>query len=113
VRGAGDEACIVERQPPGDEAELAEPVELPGDLRFEPRHRIEVVDLGRDLRAKLGRIEAVDPADRGAGGPQPGPEGVDARADRGDHADPGHEYPAPLAHGDVFDAGGLSESAPF
>ena len=93
VGGAGDEARVVEREPPGDEAELAEPVELPGDLRFEPRQRVEVVDLGRDLRAELGRIEAVDPPDRGAGGPQSGPEGVDARPDRRDHADPGHEHP--------------------
>ena len=113
VGGAGDEAGVVEREPTGHEAELAEPVELPGDLRLEKRQRVEVVNLGCDLRAECGRIEAVDPPDRGAGRPQAGPEGVDTRPDRRDHADPGHEHPASCAHGDAVDVGELSESAPF
>ena len=46
---ARHEPGVVEREPPGDETELAEPVERPGVLGRHPGERIEVVDLGRDL----------------------------------------------------------------
>ncbi len=71
---------VVERQPPGDEAELAEPVELAGRLRRHPGERIEIVDLGRHLRAEGARIEPIDPPDRGAAGAQPGAERLAARS---------------------------------
>ena len=57
---------VLEREPPGDQPELAEPVELAGGLRRHPGQRVEVVDLGRDLRAERARIEAVDAGDRRA-----------------------------------------------
>ena len=71
---------VVERQPAGDQPELAEPVELARGLGRHPGERVEVVDLGRDLRAERARVEAVDALDRRAAGPQPGPERVDARS---------------------------------
>ena len=63
----GDRPRVVEREPAGDQAELAEPVELPRGLRRHPRERVEVVDLGGDLRAERTRVEAVDPPDRRTG----------------------------------------------
>ena len=61
---ARHETGIVERQPTGDEPELAEPVEGAGRLGRHPGERVEIVDLGRDLRAERARIEPVDPFDR-------------------------------------------------
>ena len=52
---------VVQRQPASHQPELAEPVELAGGLRRHPGERIEVVDLGGDLRAERARVEAVDP----------------------------------------------------
>ena len=49
-RPPGRQPRVVERQLPGDEPELAEPVELAGGLGRHPGERVEVVDLGRDLR---------------------------------------------------------------
>ena len=60
----GRQPGVVERQAPGDEAELAEPVELAGRLGRHPGERVEVVDLRRHLRAELGRVEPVDALDR-------------------------------------------------
>ena len=63
---AGRQPRIVEREPAGDEPELAEPVELARGLGRHPGERVEVVDLGRDLRAERARVEAVDALDRRA-----------------------------------------------
>ena len=63
---ARHEAGVLEREPAGDQAELAEPVELAGGLGRHPGERVEVVDLGGDLRAERDRVEPVDPLDRGA-----------------------------------------------
>src|SRR6185369_2258372 len=62
---AGRQPRIVEREPAGDEPELAEPVELARGLWRHPGEGVEVVDLGRDLRAEWARVEAVDALDRG------------------------------------------------
>ncbi len=83
------QAGVVEREAAGDQPELAEPVELAGRLGRHPGERVEVVDLGRDLRAERARVEAVDPLDRRAAGAQPGPERVATGADRGDDPEPG------------------------
>ena len=60
----GSRPGVLEREPAGHEAELAEPVELAGGLRRHPGDRIEVVDLGRDLGAERRGVEAVDPLAR-------------------------------------------------
>ena len=60
-RLARPEAGVIEGQPAGDQAELAEAVELAGRLRRHPGERVEGVDLGGDLRAERARIEPVDP----------------------------------------------------
>ena len=73
---------VVEREAAGDEPELAEPVELAGRLRRHPGERVEVVHLGRDLRAERRRVEPVDPPDRRPGGAQAGPERVAPGPDR-------------------------------
>ena len=78
----GVEPGIVEREPAGDEPELAEPVELARGLGRHPGERVEVVDLGGDLRAERARVEAVDALDRGAAGSKAGPERVAARPGR-------------------------------
>ena len=79
----GTSPRVLERELPGDQAELAEPVELAGGLRRHPRERVEVVDLRGDLRAERARVEAVDPGLTGdRPRPQAGPEGVDAGPDR-------------------------------
>ena len=44
--------------------------------------RVEVVDLGGDLRAERARVEAVDPRHRRPAAPEAGPERVDARSRR-------------------------------
>ena len=85
----GRQARVRQGLSAGDEAELAEPIELAGGLRVHVVERLEVVDLGRDLRAERRRVESIDPTDRGAPRPKAGPEGVDARADRRDQADAG------------------------
>ncbi len=85
---AGRQPRVIEREAARDHPELAESVELPGGLRRHPGERVEVVDLGRDLRAERRRVEAVDALDRGAARAQARPERVDAGADRGDEADP-------------------------
>ena len=90
---SGRQAGVREGLPARDEAELAEPVELSGGLRVHVVERVEVVDLGRDLRPERRRIEPVDPADRRTAGPQPGPEGLDPGADRRDQADAGDPDP--------------------
>ena len=87
---------------PGDHPELAEPVELAGGLGRHPGERVEVVDLGGDLRAERRRVEAVDALDRGAARAQARPERVDAGADRGDQADARDPDPASIAHVDGF-----------
>ena len=78
-RSPGVEPGVVERQPAGDQPELAEPVELAGGLGRHPGERVEVVDLGRDLRAERRRVEPVDALDRRARRAQAGTERVDAR----------------------------------
>ncbi len=87
-RSPGVQAGVVEREPAGDEAELAEPVELAGRLGRHPGERIEVVDLGRDLRAERAdgsnrsiRLTGERPARR------PARNGVAPDADRGDDPD--------------------------
>ena len=71
---AGPHARILERQLAGHEPELAEPIELAGRFRRHPGERVEVVDLGGDLRAERRRVEPIDPLDRRAAGPEAGPE---------------------------------------
>ena len=93
---------VVEREPAGDQPELAEPVELARGLGRHPGERVEVVDLGRDLRAERARVEAVDALDRGAAGTQPGPERVEPGPDRGDDADPGDPDAPSVGHGGGF-----------
>ena len=66
VRARG-QPRVVQRETAGDHPELAEPVELARGLRRHPGQRVEVVDLGGDLRAERGRIESIDPLDRRAG----------------------------------------------
>ena len=61
---AGHEARVLQREPPRDQAELAEPVELARGLRVHVVERLEVVDLGRDLGAERRGVEPVDAADR-------------------------------------------------
>src|SRR6185369_4557495 len=75
VRPAIDAGCqpsIVEREPAGDEPELAEPVQLARGLGRHPGEGVEVVDLGGDLRAERARVEAVDAFHRGTAGSEPG-----------------------------------------
>src|SRR6185295_15437449 len=50
--------------------------------------RVEIVDLGGDLAAERRRVEAIDPLDRRPARAEPGAEGVDPGADRGDDTDP-------------------------
>ena len=83
---------------PGDQAELAEAVELAGGLRRHPGQRVEVVDLCRDLRSEGPGIEAVDAPDGRATRPQARPEGVDAGADGAHDPDARDPDPASLAH---------------
>jgi hypothetical protein len=67
MRRAVDARCqpgVVERQAPGDEAELAESVQLAGRLGGHPGERVEVVDLGCHLRAERRWVEPVDALDR-------------------------------------------------
>ena len=59
----GVQPGVGQGQLPGREAELAEPVELARGLRRHEVERVEVVDLGRDLRAERRRVEAVDALD--------------------------------------------------
>ena len=76
------QAGVVEREAAGHQAELAEPIELPGGLRRHPGERVEVVDLGRDLASGTGSGRSDRSADRRAGGAQAGPERVEAGPDR-------------------------------
>ena len=55
---------VLQREASRGEAELAETVELAGRLRIHVVERVEVVDLGRDLRSERGWVEAVDAPDR-------------------------------------------------
>src|SRR5262249_39377843 len=100
--GAWGEPGVLERELSGDEAELAEAIQLAGGLRRHPRGWVEVVDLGGDMAAERARIEPVDRLDRRPPGAKAGAEGVDARPDRGDHTDPGDPDPAPFRHDDGF-----------
>src|SRR4029453_5135569 len=68
---------------------------MPGRFWGHPGERVEVVDLRRDLRSERRRIEPVDSLHRRLRGAQPGPERVDAGADRGDDADAGDEDARP------------------
>ena len=92
------QAGVVEREAAGHQAELAEPVELPGGLGRHPGERVEVVDLGRHLAAERARVEAIDPLDRRAGGAQPGPERVETGPARGDDPEPGDPDAPPVGH---------------
>ena len=98
----GRQPRVVEREPAGDQPELAEPVELAGRLGRHPGERVEVVDLGRDLRAERARVEAVDPLDRRAAGAQAGPERVATGPDGGDDPDPGDPDAPSVGHGRRF-----------
>ena len=89
---------IVECQPPGDEAELAEPIELAGGLGRHPGERVEIVDLGGNLAAERTRVEPVDRRHRRAAGAQSRPKRGNARPDRRDQADPGDPDPSAIAH---------------
>ena len=80
--GAGLQPRVGERHPAGRQAELAEPVELASGLRLHVVERLEVVDLGGDLGAERAWVEAVDPLDRRAARPEPGPERGQADARR-------------------------------
>jgi hypothetical protein len=100
---AGPQPRVLERELPGDEPELAEPIELPRRLRRHPGEGVEVVDLGGDLAAERRRVEAVDPLDRRAARPQTGPERVATGADRRDRTDARNPDPSPRRrHGDGF-----------
>jgi hypothetical protein len=88
---ARSHARVVERELARDEAELAEPVELPGGLRRHPCQRVEVVDLGGDLGPERGWVEAVDALHGRASRPEARPEPVHARPDRRHDPDAGDE----------------------
>ena len=90
--------CVIEGEPPRDQAELTEPVELARRLGGHPGDRVEVVHLGRDLRAERGRIEPVDALDRGAPAPQPRPEGVEPGPGGGDQPESRDPDAAALVH---------------
>ena len=64
ARDARDEAGVGHRHPPRREPELAEPVHRAGRPGVHEVERLEVVDLGRDLRPERRRVEAVDALDR-------------------------------------------------
>ena len=91
---ARHELRVGERHLAGGQPELAEPIELAGSLGLHVVERLEVVDLGRDLRAERARVEAVDSLDRRAAGPKAGPERRQPGPDGGDQADPGDPHPA-------------------
>ena len=86
--GSGDERGVLERQATRHEPELAEPVELARGLGRHPGERVEVIDLGGDLRAERAGVEAVDAADGGPSRSEAGPERVPSGPDGGDDADP-------------------------
>ena len=96
--GARGESGVLERETAGDQAELAEPVQLPGGLGRHPCKRIEVVDLGRHLAPEGAGIEAVDPLDRRARCPEAGAKRGEPRADRRDQADPRDPDAPAIAH---------------
>ncbi len=101
LRGAGNagrEPRVLERQPPGNQPELAEPLELPRGLRRHVVESVEVVDLGGDLRAERRWIEAVDPANRRSASPHAVPERHPARPDRRDDAETGDPDATRPAH---------------
>src|SRR6185369_586651 len=83
------QARVLERHPPGDEPELAEPVELAGGLWIHVVQWVEVVDLCRHLGPERRRIEAVDSLHRRGAAVDARPERVPTRADRAAHADAG------------------------
>ncbi len=94
LRGSGapftrPESTIRERKLAGDETELAEPIELAGGLRRHPRQRIEVVDLGGDLRAERRRIEPIDTLDGRLARSKAGSERLETGPGGGDDPDPG------------------------
>ena len=98
ARSPGVSLGVIEREAAGDQPELAEPVELARRLGRHPGERIEVVDLGRDLRAEGARVEPVDPLDRRVSGAEARPERVATGPDRGDHPEPGDPDPPAVAH---------------
>ena len=65
----GRQPRVLEGEAPGDQAELAEPIELARRLRRHPRDGVEVIHLRRHLRSEGRRIEAVDALDGRACGP--------------------------------------------
>ena len=87
------ETGVGQRQLTRDQAELAEPVELPGGLGVHEAERVEVVDLGRHLRPERARVEPVDPSNRRTAGAQPGAGGLDPDARGRDDAQPGDPDP--------------------
>ena len=95
--GARAEAGILEGQPTGDQAELAEAVELAGGLGGIQANGSKS-STRRDLRSERAGIEAVDAPGRRATGSQAGPESVDPGADRADDPDARDPDPASLAH---------------
>ena len=106
---ARDHPGVVEGKLSGDQAELAEPVELAGRLRRHPGQRVEVVDLRRDLAPERRRIEPVDPLDRRPCGPQARPEGVAPGPDRGDDPDARDPDPPTVGHVEGFVDGSGSD----
>ncbi len=101
----GSQPRVLERELTRDQAELAEPVELAGGLRWHPRERVEVIHLGRDLAPERRRVEPIDALDRRDAGAQTGSEGVDARADRRDQSDTRDPGPPPIVHVGGFTGG--------
>ena len=85
------EARIGHRQACGRHRHRAETVETARAARVEMVGRVEVVDLGGDVRREHARVEAIDLAHGGPICHDSVPQAVRAGADRGDGADPGDD----------------------
>ena len=107
-RRVGRDAGVAERELPGGEPEVAEPIELASGLRVHVVKRVEVVDLGGDLRAERRWIEPVDPLHRRSIRPDAGPHRVAPGPDRRDYAEAG-DPDAPTGHVEVFGAASVSD----
>jgi hypothetical protein len=85
---------------------------LPGGFRRHPCERIEVVDLGRDLRAERRWVEPIDPLDRRAARPKSRSKCVEAGPRGRDDADPRDEHsPVVRSLGDGFVNGREADSS--
>ena len=60
---ARDQTRIGKGEQASGQTELAESIQLASGLRVHEGERVEVVDLGGDLRAERARVEPVDPPD--------------------------------------------------